>query len=261
MKAKVLNLIPNKKECLAAFLLATVLFFFLVSCAQIQLGAQAGCGFVQDQRGQRVAWRSADLPMKLRIHQSVPTEAYSAIQECVSKWNEGVGQEMVRVDNLTPYAGSKRNSKDNISTIYWWNEGWSYSQNTHQAKTTVHWTSYPRFTKANEADIHINAQHFDLALSKDNLDSGKVDFVSLCIHEMGHALGLTHNEKDSVSVMLPFLARGQLRQDLSPPDLGALHCGYGNDWVNYQPDGGTFDPITASVEDAGSATSSSRGAQ
>ena len=54
---------------------------------------------------------------------------------------------------------------------------------------------------------------------------GKVHFKSLIIHELGHALGLDHNEEQG-SVMNSSLASGVIRAEVGMQDTSSLKCEY-----------------------------------
>jgi len=51
--------------------------------------------------------------------------------------------------------------------------------------------------------------------------SNRVDFISVALHELGHALGLGHSEVRS-AVMWPYFAFGEMRRDPTPDDIQGL---------------------------------------
>ncbi len=54
----------------------------------------------------------------------------------------------------------------------------------------------------------------------------EIDFISLCIHELGHLLGMVHEEQDNANIMYPSLAKAQIRRKISRKDLKRVSCGY-----------------------------------
>jgi len=97
---------------------------------------------------------------------------------------------------------------------------------------SINWSS----SNIHEADIKINAEHFNYATLNDELQGAVVDFTSLMVHEFGHVLGLAHND-DIDSVMMPKLGFSQRRgydidannnivTDIKPADVNSLACEY-----------------------------------
>lgn len=187
-----------------------------------RLPPQESCNFVQNPDQQRVAWPKAKLPVKLYIHESVPTEAYASIDRAISEYNlrVGGGAEIFKVI-ARGVSGALNPKRDGYSMLYWF-KSWDSNRSTEQARTTIYWTGVEIF----EADIRINATPGDFTYSfGENVNSTDVDFESLLVHEMGHALGLAHIATTG-SVMNFTLADGQDRRKLSDLDVTSLKCEY-----------------------------------
>ncbi len=183
------------------------------------LEPQPSCNFVQNSNLQRVSW-NRNLPVKFFVHQSVPREAYAAIDRAIDEYNQhfGNGHELIRIV-ARGSDGDLKPSKDGSSVIYWL-EQWDPKRSTEQARTTIYWAGSQIF----EADIRINAAHFAYHYGEESTFR-EVDLTSLLVHEFGHALGLAHTS-NSGSVMNTHLGSGQDRRKLSGPDLANLSCEY-----------------------------------
>lgn len=205
--------------------LALILAVFLgtlatQACSRPQ-SPEPSCNFVQNPEQQRVSWQK-HLPIKLYVHESVPSSAYAAIDRAINEYNQklGGGQEIFRI--IARNVGGDLNPrKDGTSMIYWFTS-WDPNRDTEQARTTIYWSG----TEIFEADIRINADpdNFSYYYGEDSNISG-VDLMSLLVHELGHVLGLAHNAT-SGSVMNFTLDNGQERRKLGELDLTSLKCEY-----------------------------------
>ena len=190
---------------------------FIQACGK-KLDPQESCNFVQNSQLQRVSWKDRT-PVKLYIHSSVPTEFYSSIELAVEEWNRTLGREVLRIE-LTGVTGSYTPSRDGASMIYWLNS-WEDDRRTEQARTTVYWTG----DRIYEADIRLNAKFFNFYGGEGNDSFSGVDMESLMVHELGHVLGLSHNDSKG-SVMAVTLASGTLRRTPGKKDLDSIRCEY-----------------------------------
>jgi hypothetical protein len=201
-------------------MLRYILVSFLMVAALVSLQAcglnskpEDACNFVQNNEAHRVSWENAT-PAVLVIDSSVPSQFVSAIYSSANQWNLAHGRELIRIGGQGE-AGDA--AQDGRSAIYWYNT-WEASRSYEQARTTVYWSG----DRIYEADIRINDKDFNYSTYP---TYGMIDFESLLVHEMGHVLGLAHNE-ESGSVMAKALAQNQERREPSDIDLRSLQCEY-----------------------------------
>lgn len=196
--------------------------FILIGLLGIQacgrkFNPEEACNFVQSGNLQRVSWKER-IPVKLLIHTSVPTEAYGAIERAVESWNRDFGREILVIE-AWGVGGSNSPVQDGHNIIYWMTS-WETSRANEQARTTIYWHGNQIF----EADLRLNAYNYSLFTGPGSNVSG-VDLESLVLHELGHVLGLAHNDNLG-SVMNISLSSGQTRRTLDAQDVESLRCEY-----------------------------------
>jgi hypothetical protein len=179
--------------------------------------AEDSCNFVQNVYGERVSWKGS-LPIVLRVHESYPQEYLPALYSAIQIWETAAGRRLFEI-------GSTRDiqpmlpRQDRVSMIYWMNQ-WESDKPSEQARTSVYWVG----NTIQEADLRINRHNFSFYIDKPVNDSD-VQLTSLLVHELGHVLGLKHNDQEP-SVMATYLAVHTLRKDLSGQDIDSIHCEY-----------------------------------
>jgi hypothetical protein len=190
------------------------LLIFQVQCAQPP-APQQDCGFVQNSDGQRVSWKG-NLPIKIWFDASFPTQYYQSVQNAINTWEQGVGRKVFDLQGPLPPSTP---TQDGMSVIYWMGS-WDPKLPNQQANTTIYWVD----NRITEADMRINAQNFSFSASSvPNITN--VDIESLVLHELGHSLGLKHDDLQP-SVMATFLQSGYLRRTLYPADNASIKCEY-----------------------------------
>lgn len=199
-------------------LAGVVLGVALMQACSLKLPEEPSCNFVRNSQAQRVSWNSNE-PMKLYVDSSVDDSLVPYIRSAADKWNRSAGRELIQVVAGVEI-GNASASRDGFSKIYIQSD-WDSSRPDEQARTTVHWVG----SIMQEADIRLNAKDFSFFVGPRPASYDQVHFESLVLHELGHALGLAHNES-SDSVMQTRLAQGDIRDEVGKEDLLSMGCEY-----------------------------------
>jgi hypothetical protein len=199
-------------------------FFMFATLAMVSAGVsgcgakpapQNSCNFVQNSYGQRVSW-NYDLPMPLYVHESFPMEYQPALMAAISEWEVSLNRKLFVIAGIIHDENIPR--REGISAIYWM-PVWEDNKTNEQARTTIYWDG----DQIKEADIRVNTRDFRYSVTR--ADVTTVDLQSLLVHELGHALGLQHNDVLG-SVMAVNLANGVERRKPGQMDVGSLKCEY-----------------------------------
>lgn len=199
--------------------------FVLASCAPPP--TEKSCFFVRNQQKQRVSW-GPRLPITLHLHNSIPEEYKEAIVNATLAWESAANYQLFVIKEGDSSWWPSSNSK---SVIYWKTD-WEENLTHEQARTTIHWTG----DQITDADIVINSRDYTFYTNDDYDENGQLlaysnnanrhlHLESLMIHELGHVLGLQHNE-DSESMMQKGLSGHTRRDEVAAVDLDNLQCEY-----------------------------------
>lgn len=179
--------------------------------------SEESCNFVQNAYGQRISWKD-QVPIPLVVHADFPRDYIPALERATKVWENAAGHALFSIVN-TNYKDSSTPAKDGKSVIYWL-KTWETDKPTEQARTSIYWVG----DQIREADLRVNDKNFDFYMDTSTEEKG-VHLESLLIHELGHVLGLKHNDGSS-SVMATYLALQVKRETLSSPDKDAMSCEY-----------------------------------
>ncbi len=193
--------------------LSIILMTTMAAC-NLKITPEKGCNFVMNSMQQRVSW-NANLPVSIYIHDSVTSNYIPAVTNAMKTWETALGRKLFEVVGVV--SGPMTPQKDGVSIIYFMNT-WEESKTSEQARTTIYWQG----EQIVEGDIRVNAKNFSFFTSTTPV-AASVDFESLLIHELGHLLGLAH-DNEAGSVMNERLASGVLRRDIGNVDLSSLKC-------------------------------------
>lgn len=190
----------------------------LVACAP---KTQNECGFVQNPKGERISWKGR-LPIVLKLHNSVPEEHEEAIKNSADTWNEALKRRVFVLDTESRVGGPNQTGKDTENVIYFY-DNWEPERKDEQARTAIYWKG----DLIEEADIRVNARDFKFYIQQEGKASpmDKVNMEALILHELGHVLGLRHQDIEP-SVMATHLRNGADRVSLSSYDVKTVQCEY-----------------------------------
>lgn len=213
------------------FILPLMLVF---SCSKQEKISQPSCGFVQNIYGERISWKKTDR-LKMFMSSSVPEELRPSIYRAAATWNKEIGHNLINIsEEITD--STETQSRDNKNVIYFLNE-WGSDNVSEQGRTSVYWIG----DQIQEADIRINASDFSyydqnyqsligsFELKKTNkVVTEGYSFEALVLHEMGHLLGLKHQDSGdpSKTVMSTKLSAYNNRVQLTKAEQDSIGCEY-----------------------------------
>jgi hypothetical protein len=179
--------------------------------------SQDSCGFVQNAYGERVSWK-ADVPVTMYLHESVPEQYVAAIVSASQTWERSSGRRLFNIVTSPRITGPNKPTQDGKNVIYFM-DTWESDKLSEQARTTVLWNG----DQIKETDIRVNTK-FTFYWNQGKSGSA-VNIEALILHEMGHVLGLKHNDQGA-SVMATYLKNGDDRTELASQDTVDLKCEY-----------------------------------
>lgn len=202
-------------------LLLVIALVSMTACAPKQ---QDSCGFVQNVYGERISWKG-EIPIQIHLHSSIPKEMYPGVYAAAKTWEKNAGRKLFEIleeDALSAQGVSLSSAgvkKDGINVITFENE-WDANKQSEQARTSLYWKG----DQIQEADIKVNAKMFSFYIQSPTAGY-QVNFEALMLHELGHVLGLKHNDTGS-SAMATYLPSNTDRTQLGSADKVDLKCEY-----------------------------------
>lgn len=202
----------------AVFLVVAAPMLILSACAD-RPRSQEPCNFIQNSYGQRVSWKD-NVPVTLYLHASFPEEYRVAVTDAMSHWNNRMGRNIF-VLSYDILGGPVESRQDGRSVIYW-KTNWDGNKPNEQGRTST----FSVGDQIQEADVQVNGFHFKYFVNTP-MSRNEIHLTSLLVHELGHVLGLQHNDDaESFSVMATYLAPNVARDAVSNADVDSLQCEY-----------------------------------
>lgn len=187
-----------------------------LNACSLRVKPEESCNFVRNSLQQRVSWNE-NLPINIYVHESLKSEYVPALTAAIETWEKSVGKDLFTVAGVI--GGPINPSRDGVSIIYFMNT-WEPEKPSEQARTTIYWKG----DQIVEGDIRINNAKFEFFYGE-NVIANAVDIESLFLHELGHLLGLSHND-GMASVMAERLPSGYKRREVGSTDVSSLKCEY-----------------------------------
>ncbi|HLB58942.1 MAG TPA: matrixin family metalloprotease, partial [Bdellovibrionota bacterium] len=170
------------------------LLVFLGSCSD----QDRGCGespYSLNAACEAIRWKS--LPVTLEINGDTPQSVRNAVYAAEEIWETQLNSNVFEIKEVS----SSSDPTNLIATVYgsgWAELGGSEDQN---GRTTFLY----RGNEMIQANVYFNG---DLLNTTQNGQT--IDLVSVALHELGHVLGLAHNNNSS-SLMYAKIAYGELK--------------------------------------------------
>ncbi len=219
------KLLPGFKYFLSlSILVFGLVTLFLTACNPTNLekfrtNKEEPCGFVSNNESQRVSWKN-NLPITIYLHADFPSEYRESVEKAMKTWEQSLNRPLF-ILSTESFVGSIIPQQDDVSVIYWLST-WDKKNKKNQANTDI----FVRGNEIIEADISVNATFKDFTFYTDKpSDDKQVHLESLLIHELGHILGLEHNEEDA-SVMKSALPFKEERIKIDTVDIENMKCEY-----------------------------------
>lgn len=151
---------------------------------KIEFKNYQSCGLYKADGKQFIRWE--DFPVKIYADQKMPEKAKQILWKAILEINENTNKNLIVFMGNSSF-DEKDSKKNNV--VYWKNT-WEEDKSTEQARTSVIWAG--KYIKS--ASISVNNLNFDYPAVDGEIMVGP-DLKTLFIHELGHFLGLQHDDE------------------------------------------------------------------
>lgn len=177
-------------------------------------------------------WKSVDVfPIKLKYAQNFDETEIDALENAATSWEKGVDYKMTffAFDNTTPKEVQKiEDYEDDTLGIYKLNPWPSELPKSALAVTQI----FGDRVNSGEDDEYIRIDHADILINYEIYTfttdfSWGYDLHTVVVHEMGHFLGLYHdNTSNEESIMYPTISRFDTGRDPKEKDIDNILAKY-----------------------------------
>ena len=175
-----------------------------------------------------IKWKSqSSFPLNLKLSSDFTGDEQTAIDDSADVWSTEVGSS-AQFFNTTVANISTKSSLDDYDDstlgVYKIHDWPSSLPNTALAVTQIRGRQKSSYIQITHADILVNYDYFSFATD----GSWGYDLQTVLVHEMGHFLGLFHNNSSiNSSVMYPSIGRFTVNQTPYETDTNNLIAKYG----------------------------------
>lgn len=178
--------------------------------------------WVDPVSGQQFKWQS--FPVPYYVAPGTPPFVVKAFTDALAAWR-AVAPKVFSFTKSRPVVPTDNNP---AITLYYDRAGWLGGENSLAITGPA---TVPGTGQMVKAFIHVNAFNFGWHngdpwwVSATKKKEPQADIYRVLLHELGHCLGLWHNDADPLSVMYPYLHPEENK--ISPDDVAGLRSIYG----------------------------------
>ena len=194
---------------------ALIITSLLMGC--VPKDKKANCLYNKSAWGSNISWKG-NIPIVLTLHSSYPPEYIEQLEEAILIWESAVNRNLF-ILNKEPDRGMRSHPNQDRKSLVYWPTSWDEFDSNTNALTRM----YVVGNTIVEADIALNGQ--DHAFFTEYYSTGSIHLTSVLVHELGHVLGLSHNDHMN-SVMYKGLRPAEIKNILSEEDVNNLKCEY-----------------------------------
>ncbi len=143
--------------------------------------------------------------------------AVGALRGAAAVWNEALPAEY-QIDVAQTSVEVAFDPHDGANSVVWMKETWDDDLDPLMLGATVRVYRVDSGTLV-EADIALNGVSYDWSVGDMGDCQRSFDLQAVLTHELGHALGLNHNEDDPATVMFPSIGACQTKRALHDDDI------------------------------------------
>lgn len=184
-----------------------------------ELESQCNRLYRLNPRGKRISWKGS-VPVSFNLDPSFPPAFASAFESAIQSWNLAAGLELFKFNGYR--ADSSIPAFDHQNTVYFLSlDDLKFANEPGSIAAT---RVYVRGNKIFDADIVYDGVNRKFDTNRMHFNSFDVEAIAL--HELGHALGLAHNDNPLSIMYFGNSAWGYSSRTIDPVSRQIISCEY-----------------------------------